>query len=177
MHPSVPHLRLVAASHAQKSLDKTRDDRSSFKSAHQTSLFPEGHPYIAAFVGMSTITASAFTDLFKSLHPRWVLDLRNVPRFDIVGLSRAIVFQWFHRSSTIYRDVAGLLGATSGRDARLNPLVVREFLMPMLSADGRGGAGPVLFLLPDHDSAADYSRVLPVCLPAVGAHSWQVLVR
>lgn len=190
-----PHLQLVrepsgSASPmpavAQPSLDigveSTRATRRTALSvpplARQLSLFPSGNdPYLLGIVDMATISAGRFVSLLENMRPRWLVDLRPVPRFDIDRLNRRIVFDLFQKYQISYRDLAGELHILSRRDASLSSGVVARSLTKMLAESGaRSSPGPIFILLDDEEHVLASVRLLPHSLKPRPSGGWATRV-
>ncbi|MBZ4335925.1 hypothetical protein [Corallococcus sp. AS-1-12] len=61
-------------------------------------------------VDMFGMPAAQFVSLLRNLHPKWVMDLRVVPFFDLGGASRRWFFELFEELDIQYQDVSGYLG-------------------------------------------------------------------
>src|SRR5687767_7200239 len=87
----------------------------------QQTLFAESLPHLILFVYFEIVSESDFLATILNAKPRYVLDLRIAPRFDLGKLNRRLVFSVFQQVGAQYYDVAGKLGVRSPRDAKFNP--------------------------------------------------------
>jgi len=127
---------------------------------------------------MATISAEEFTSVLEKIRPKWVFDLRPLPRFDVEWLSRRAVFNMFEKCSISYHDVAGLIGADSHEDARLNPGIVSNNLLDLVgrSADNTAPYGPLVILLDSEEYLSASARVLPKVLKPYPKGGWTVCI-
>lgn len=142
--------------------------------AWQSTLFATEHPSLLAFIEFARISESDFLTFVTSGRPKFVFDLRRVPRFDIGNLNRRLVFSLFTQSSTRYVDLSGRLGAKSERDARLDPRPVVDHLLK----SGRGNTapfGPIGFLVDHPQFQESYISDLVEALPSAPGDGWDVL--
>ena len=124
----------------------------------QLALFSLPSPQLVLFAPMSGISGQLFLRELETLQPRMLLDLRVLPRFDLVGLTRAAVFRVFESQRLAYRDVTGMLQVSSRRDAKMNAAVMATALCGLLPDSL---SGPVVFLTESEDVAVSYSKMLP----------------
>lgn len=128
------------------------------KQPSQLGLFSLPSPRLVVFGPMSGISGQIFLRTIEDLRPRMLVDLRVLPRFDFLGLTRAIAFRAFEEQQLAYRDITGLLRVNSRSDVRLNAVVMAEELDRLLPASI---PGPILFLTESEDVAIAYSQSIP----------------
>jgi hypothetical protein len=162
------HLRVVR----HPELDHT-DDRGS--GPVQRTLFPFAGTSIC-IVDMPMISDDEFALTVKTLAPVQILDLRTVPAFDVGRLNRHRAFELFESQGSAYVDVAGLIGARSRRDARLNVDYVVDLISSQPRRDGNDIAGPIMILMDDSDAVRNAAVHLPDVLPARSKKSWDIHV-
>src|SRR5262249_30087139 len=90
------------------------------RAEEQLALFPIVSPSLLGILNMERVTGRRFAELLQDIRPRWLFDLRLLPRFDIDQLNRRRAFLLFQQCGVDYRDIAGLLGITSFKDASLS---------------------------------------------------------
>jgi hypothetical protein len=173
-----PHLKLVPPPTAPQPAEVPTDGaRESTTASRQMSLFPESSRTMIYVLDMTRVSASGFTNLLRTLAPKWIMDLRPLPQFNIDRLSRQRVFGLFQECGAQYRDIAGQVGAFSRRDAALNAGVVVHDLTRILSQEGgKGPAGPVLVLVDDRDVEQATATVFPDMLRPRPRGGWKVQV-
>lgn len=94
-----PYIKLV------HSADKNESDEPSRELNIQYTMFPESNPYSIIYVTPSLLDESGFLDVFNEVHPRYVLDMRRFPRFDIGTLNREKIFSMYFSNNLTYRDL------------------------------------------------------------------------
>lgn len=103
-------------------------------SSWQSTLFAESNPKLLAFLRLDQIEEKDLLTVLIGAKLKCAIDLRIAPRFDVGNLNRKLVFGLFEQTGTQYIDVCGQLGITDRRDARLNPLLLSEFVAKQLPA-------------------------------------------
>jgi hypothetical protein len=167
---TVSYLRLVEPSRQGES--QRHPVRHSLLGA-QRSLFPE--PALLGFVDMSGARGGPFTRLLEDIRPRWLMDLRAVPRFDMGGMNRRLFFGLFERLQIRYRDISGLVGITTRHDASLSSGAVASTLNTVMSEEPNLAApGPVLVLLDGEEAVRVAHEVLPPLLAPAPRGGWKV---
>lgn len=119
-----PFLRLIGQDGVSTPATTTE---FTWETLWQPSLFPE----LSANLVISTDLSSSYDAFFRimeEIRPKYVVDLRIVPRFDYGTLNRRIAFDHFRNSGTSYFDVSGHIGAVDARDSRLNPVLIGKYL-------------------------------------------------
>ena len=111
-----------------------------FRPALQNTLFAAEHPALLFFINFELVTEADFLTVLAA-RPRFVLDLRRVPRFDVGGLNRRVVFSLFAQSQTRYIDLSGGISSKGERDAQLAAGSLGEYLRNTLLSSSRGLAG------------------------------------
>lgn len=143
--------------------------------AWQSTLFAAEHPSLLVFVNFEGVTEADFLALLTTGRPRYVIDIRRVPRFDVGTLNRKLVFSLFSQISAHYIDLSGQLRITSERDARLNPALLASHLQASVFRTNKGVQGPVAFLVDPLQSEEEFLRLLAEALPPFDGGGWDVL--
>lgn len=91
-----PHLRIVWDQDAM-----LRNVRA-YREPVQLSFQLGGNENLIAFIGESGLSGSLLSQRLRTLKPRYLLDLRTCPRFDLLGYSRKKAFSDFHCWGTEY---------------------------------------------------------------------------
>lgn len=157
-----PHLRLITSqkqSHdmATKSLH-LQDKQLSFPYPETSTVF---------LVYIESIGKDEFARILGDYAPRWIIDVRAVPRLDTIAASRLSAFTLFKRTKASYIDLFGRLGITSYRVAESNPAFWSSAVFELLkNSDQRG---PYLFLFDNERLLRIADDILPeVIQPVVG---------
>lgn len=117
----------------------------------------------ADFVGYSE-----FLKVLEEYAPKWVIDVRVVPRLDTLAHSRSRAFELFHEQRANYIDLFGRLHVRSYRHADSNPAFWGKEVLTLLKA--AKPAGPYLFLFDNQQLIGTSEQLLPeILLPLVGA--------
>lgn len=161
-----PHLRLVVT-------NPERGDRAP-------TLQPEGrqlsfpYPEVTAFifVYLEAMGREEFAGILGGLAPRWIFDVRTVPRLDLIAASRPSAFSQFERAKASYVDLFGRLGVRSYRTAESNPAFWGRAVFDILSESER--MGPYLFLFDDEQLMDSAFEILPNLIKPVLGHAPQV---
>jgi hypothetical protein len=129
-------------------------------STWQATLFAQSNPSLLVFVDFERVTESDFLTVLVAARPRFMIDLRLAPHFEIGAANRKLVFSLFAQHATKYIDLAGRLAIKDHKDARLNPRILSGIVVEMMVQKGRPIVGPVGFLV-DHAHFDDsYVRAL-----------------
>jgi hypothetical protein len=130
----------------------------------QATLFAQTNPSLLIFMDFDRVTESDFLTVLVGARPRFVIDLRLAPHFDIGATNRKLVFSLFAQHATRYLDLAGRIAIKDHKDARLNPKILSGILVEMITEKGRPIVGPIGVLV-DHPLFADsYIRELAAAL-------------
>ncbi len=170
---NTPHLKVVPP----RRTPTAEENRGCEETPVQPALFPMTPQSLLGLVNMARISADEFTSVLQTVRPRWVFDLRPLPRFDLESLSRKAVFNLFQRFSISYQDVAGLIGVSSHGDARLNPGIVSNSLLDLASgSSGKVPLGPLVILLDSEEYLSASARLLPKLLKPRPRGGWTVRI-
>lgn len=193
-HGRSSHLRLVQSSHgvvSSRAVRRAEDHPSHLqvvlppvephaasqerREAGQLSLFPVFSSSFLGILNIERVSGMRFEELLRDIRPRWLLDLRTVPRFDLNHLNRRRAFGLFRQYGVEYRDVAGRLNITSRKDASLSSGRIADDVTRELSEVGTGAApGPLVFLVDDDEIARISMLVLPQRLRPRPKAGWMV---
>ena len=99
----------------------------------QATLFAQSNPSLLVFIDFERVTESDFLTVVVAARPRFVIDLRLAPYFDIGATSRKLVFSLFTQHATKYIDLAGRLAIKDHKDARLNPKVLSNIIRELVA--------------------------------------------
>ena len=144
----------------------------------QGTLFATPKSSLLGLALTAGVSDREFCEWLSATKPRWLFDLRPVPRFDIGRLNRKAVFDLFTKSGVRYRDVSGVLRMRQTHDASLASGEVAEYLSSILheTAGKRTtiGVGPVLILLDDPQQFRIAAHIIPRHLHPVPKSGWHV---
>ena len=148
-----PHLKLVAA---------PAPHPEPISTPGQMRLFPADAPVPMVIADISLINESEMRSLLCDTPPRWLIDLRPSPRFDIGRLNRARVFMLFERHHIRYEDICGILEIYSRRDASFSSgQVAAEVSRIFVKAKAALEPGKVTVLVDDSEMARAMMTTLP----------------
>jgi hypothetical protein len=130
------HLKLVIS---QEEAPSVKTERRSSQLAFP---FPERRSLVLA--DLSNFESGKFLERLVEIQPKWIFDIRAVPRFDNVARSRQYAFQCFEDVGARYIDVFGRLGISSYKSVEANPLIWAKSIPSFM--DSAEPDGPFLFL-------------------------------
>ena len=141
----------------------------------QTSLFASHLEKLLACVNVSESSESDFMQVLTSGRPRFVIDLRISPRFDIGTLNRRIVFAVFDQIETMYVDLAAKVGIRTSSDARLNPALIVEEVRKQIFQGRTTVYGPIVFLVEGQQASEAYELMLAKQMDKLSISGWELL--
>ncbi len=168
---SVNFLRLVESVPETKPVSSENVSRPAW----QNTLFATEHPSLLVFVNFEFVSEADFLALLLNARPRIVVDLRLVPRFDVGGLNRRLVFSMFSQVSAQYFDLSGQLSVRDRRDANLNPALIVPNLQKSVFHTEKAPAGPICFIVDAQQFDENYIQQMAELIPSVGDSGWDVL--
>jgi hypothetical protein len=156
------HLRLVVTrAEAGKTAAKPTPPRS-----HQLA-FPYPEASTVVFLDVAALGREEFARIIGDYAPRWIIDVRVVPRLDTLAVSRRSAFMLFDRSRASYVDLFGRLGIKSYRAAESNPAFWGRAVYELLKQSNR--KGPYLLMFDNEQLIVSADQVLPgIIKPAIG---------
>jgi hypothetical protein len=143
------------------------DDRETW----QPTLFPEFNPRLAVAVDLDALSKEDFVQIIERVHPRAIIDLRIIPRFDYAGFNRKIAFDFFAQVGSSYFDFTGDVGVKDDRDAKLNPAFVTDYVQTKV-CKSQPACGPLVFLIGGREASEEYLPLLAQHLSSTTA-KWQ----
>ena len=158
-----PHLRLIFAR-----TEKSQTAKSGAPRPRERQLaLPYPETTAVFFVYVDSMGREEFAKIVGDYAPRWIIDVRAVPRLDTIAPSRMLAFRLFERSKAAYVDLFGRLGIKSYRSAESNPAFWSGAVFDLLKNSER--KGPYLFLFDNEQMMNSADHVLPdVMQPVVG---------
>lgn len=152
---------------AQSRLLPDHDDRPAW----QPTLFPEFNPRLAVALVLDGLATEDFVEIIERVHPRAIIDLRIIPRFDYAGFNRRVAFDFFARVGSSYFDFTGDVGVKDDRDAKLNPAFVTDYVQTKV-CKAKPVCGPLVFLIGEREAQEDYLPLLAQHLSSADGN-WQ----
>jgi hypothetical protein len=141
-----PFLRLIAS---QEPIEQAAKGRSKTKRHRQVQLgLPYEHVHCIVFVDAGRASSEQFFRLLRNLRPKWIVDVRPSPRFDVLLGSRQFAFQAFAELSAKYVDLFGELGIGKARVVDVNPGLWSGEIAERIKLS-KTPDGPYLFLFDD----------------------------
>jgi hypothetical protein len=138
-------------------------------------LFPLGPEGTLGLIDLSQIDGNRLVDILRELQPRWVIDLRAVPKFDFGASSRRSVLGQIQRLGSSYLDIGGLLGITSRRHSVISTGEAVEALNAAIGVQCRSSsAGTLLILLDSPEAVKASANLLPRMLKPRPRGGWRV---
>lgn len=138
-------------------------------------LFPSASRDLLLLVDMSSISDDCLIDLISNVKPRWIFDLRALPRFDIGSLNRHGFFDLCRVNLARYRDIGGLVGIAASRDASLSSGVAAVAISEMLNeVASPKTVGPIAVLLGSMNDVSMAAIRLPSDLRPKPKGGWKV---
>lgn len=156
----VPHLRLIVT----RTDGTGKTARSSMPRGHQLA-FPYPKTSTVVFLHVATIRRDEFTKILGDYMPRWIIDVRAVPRLDTIADSRRSAFTLFERARASYVDLFGRLGIKSYGAVESNPAFWSSAVSDLLLQSDR--TGPYLFLFDNEQLLSSADRILPAVIKRV----------
>lgn len=166
-----PFLKMVETVPTSKPVDQ-----GDFRIAPwQQTLFATPLPNLLLFVHFETISESDFLAAMVNARPKYVIDLRVAPRFDLGTLNRRLVFSVFHQVGAQYYDLLGKLGIRSTSDAALNPALLVGRLRQTVFRDSERIEGPIAFLVSDRQADVAYEASMAQNMDGLSEIGWELL--
>jgi hypothetical protein len=138
---AVSHLRLIVT-RPEGSEDRAKANRRKPKAKQLAFPYPEASTVFLVYV--ESIDREEFAKIVGDCTPRWVIDVRAVPRLDTIAASRISAFNLFEHAKATYIDLFGRLGIKTYRAAESNPAFWSSTVVDLLKNSDR--KGPYLFL-------------------------------
>lgn len=165
------HLRLVEQQHSLTELASS--DLES--KARERSLFATRDTSILIFADFDNLGEAEFLSFLVAASPKWIVDLRRAPRFDVGNLNRKLVFSFFEKEGSRYFDMSGLLGASFAKDIRLNPNRICAEMRSKVFREHKRVDGPIAFLAETAQMTTDFVDTVAANLDDLHACGWQTM--
>lgn len=168
----VSHLRLIVT--PAKASDPKRPTDAHPRDRQLAFPYPEVSAVFLVYV--DSMGRDEFAKIVGDFTPRWIIDVRAVPRLDTIAASRLSAFHLFEKAKAAYVDLFGRLGIKSYRSAESNPAFWGSAVFELLRDSER--KGPYLFLFDNEQLMKAADDVLPdVIQPVVGKTPHFALIR
>lgn len=165
------HLRLVELQHSLTQLASS--DLES--KATERSLFATRDTSILIFADFDNLGEAEFLSFLVAASPKWIVDLRRAPRFDVGNLNRKLVFSFFEKEGSRYFDMSGLLGASYATDVRLNPNRICAEMRSKVFREYKKVDGPIAFLAETAQMTSDFVDSVAANLDDLHSSGWQTM--
>ncbi len=168
---NTPHLRLVTSEVSLQSVVKAAISGATV----QGLLFPIPKPNVLWFVDVSALEQESLVQILQSTPPKWVIDVRAAPRFDLGRVSRMEVFRTFQQFGIRYVDLLGALAISDYRSAQLNPALLAMPINAVLRSDSITSSGPIMFLFDNRDLMDFAASELPLRFEHQPKEGWETV--
>ncbi len=157
------HLRLIYTGRQEPRSKELRAEQPQERQL----AFPYPEESTVFLVYIETMGRDEFAKFVGEVIPRWIFDVRVVPRLDTIASSRLSAFHIFQKAKAAYVDLFGRLGINSYRSADSNPAFWGNAVTELLQESDR--KGPYIFLFDDESLFRAAENLLPdVIKPAIG---------
>lgn len=150
---SPPYLRLIKPHEVEPTPVKQNRAPPDGK---QSMLFSDASQHTLGFIKAADLSAERMVDLIAEAKPKYIFDVRPTPTFAKGELKRSQFFRLIESHGVQYYDVAGVLGVSSSRDARLNPVILIDTIQVSVLRSAKGLTGPIFFFLNEELFTDDY---------------------
>lgn len=168
--PSRPDLKLVPSAPTKKHV--TAEELASLDGLG--TLFGKADPRLLVGVDFESVVEAEFLTLLAQLRPRFLIDLRAVPRFDLGSINRRLVFSLLEQWATRYLDLSAVLSPRRGPSDELTPERVLEVLQSPPLAGRSGPQGPLLLLVDPPQFSDAYLSKLAQILEPISEGGWEI---
>jgi TIR domain len=166
--PKPNFLRLVDT----KSLADPISQDTFVRREWQSTLFANENPSLLLFVNLEEISESDFITILTGARPKFLFDLRKVPRFDIGGLNRKLAFSLFSREKIRYLDLSRQM-KPDGEKGELDTTLAAKVIVD--SSHNAFVEGPAAFLVDAQQfDERNISRLIEA-MPSERPVPWDVL--
>lgn len=163
-----PHfLRLVDATSSPEPISLETFSRVGW----QSTLFANENPALILFIRFQEISENDFTAILNHARPKFLFDLRRVPRFDLDSLNRRKAFTLFSEAGIQYLDLSRYLNTNNGSDR--DPAHVARLVVD--ASNDAAFRGPIAFLVDTKQFSESYITGLVEKLPSTASTTWDVL--
>ena len=136
---SSSRLRVVHSSGCKAGAEVARGEGTQF-----VFLYPP-HEKSVIIVDVKEFDREKFVDLVSMCKSAWIVDIRAVPRFDDIAMSRQAAFSLFMKYDATYFDLFGLLGISTYHSNEANPVLWSRQIVDIFFEKNRVGPFVLLF--------------------------------
>jgi hypothetical protein len=149
-------------------------NRETFvRRAWQNTLFANENPSLLLFVNFEEVSENDFKAVLGGAQPKFLFDIRRVPRFDLGSLNRRQAFALFSKMRTRYVDLSARLNIAARPMSSLDPSLLTRLILD--ASNQPDIQGPIAFLVDTQEfDEGNISRLIGA-LPAREASPWDVL--
>jgi hypothetical protein len=137
--------------------------------AWQNTLFASANPSLIVIVDCEHITDHELVTTLSGSKPKYVFDIRRVPRFDIGGLTRRAAFEAFQAAGANYIDLTSIHRQNKSSPS---PEVIGNAMSDALSFSSKDGA--IAILVENSQFSEEYITTLLDALPSENEEPWDV---
>jgi hypothetical protein len=138
----------------------------------QTTLFVNENPSLLLFINFEEVSESDFRTTLSGARPKFLFDLRRVPRFDLGRLNRKQAFSLFSKAGTRYLDLSRRLHVEAAT-ANIDPGFAAHLVVDASNQAFDGG--PAAFLVDAQQFDETNISRLVEALPTNKGTAWDVL--
>lgn len=164
VRPKANFLRLVDSGPAEP-----LTENSFARPAWQNTLFASANPSLIVIVDCEHVTEHELTTTLAGSKPKYVLDIRRVPRFDIGRLTRRAAFVAFQAAGAQYIDLTSIHRQNKSSSA---PDSIGRAINDALSFSSKDGA--IAVLVENNQFSEDYITAVLDALPSENDEPWDV---
>jgi hypothetical protein len=139
----------------------------------QLELFDAPNPAALWLLLVTSESLRLFASTVDRVRPRFIFDLRPLPVFDAVGMSRQVALRHIATIGAVYLDALGSADMRERRNAFIHSGALTRYVDSICGRDLRG---PLLFLFDSKDDLIASSRLLPSGLRTPGHDEWKLRV-
>jgi len=141
--------------------------------AWQSTLFAHSNPALAVFIDFDRVTESEFQTILNAARPKFLFDLRYVPRFNLGSLNRRSAFALFTAAGTKYIDLSSQIDELSRSGKDTAPASIAQLIFD--STQFSFATGPVAFIVEGSRFEEVYISNFVENFPAAQDFPWDVL--
>jgi hypothetical protein len=141
----------------------------------QSTLFAGSNQNLLALIDLNSIEEADFLTLLLAAKPRFMIDLRVLPLFDLGSMNRKRAFELFEKTGTKYFDISGRLDIKDRSDSRFNPEFLSDRVREIVFSKSGEVVGPVCFLIDPIHFNDDFLGSLSQKLDTTNPLGWETL--
>jgi hypothetical protein len=165
------HLQLVAPPEPAKAV-RAEDFAPT---AWQNTLFAASNPHLLTFIDFNSLEEADFLTVLLTAKPRFMIDLRLLPVFDLGELNRKRAFTLFEKSGTKYFDMSGRLDLKDHNEDGYKPINLAKSFREIVFRNKTEIEGPICFLIDKTHFNDEFLNQLVEELTPGSQIGWEVL--